>query len=89
MYYAIDTKVLSLHPSISCAFQKIIKNHKLRESGQGQHQTYALGIKEVCRNSLIPFPSTFIISSEQDLYVNYIVFAYQLPHYTVQAMWLA
>ena len=28
-------------------FQKIIRNHKLRERGQGQHQTYALGIKEV------------------------------------------
>uniref|UniRef100_A0A0D9XLI9 Electron transfer flavoprotein-ubiquinone oxidoreductase n=1 Tax=Leersia perrieri TaxID=77586 RepID=A0A0D9XLI9_9ORYZ len=27
--------------------EKIIRNHKLRESGQGQHQTYALGIKEV------------------------------------------
>ncbi|VAH17323.1 unnamed protein product [Triticum turgidum subsp. durum] len=27
--------------------EKIITNHKLRESGQGQHQTYALGIKEV------------------------------------------
>uniref|UniRef100_A0A6V7QUU2 Electron transfer flavoprotein-ubiquinone oxidoreductase n=1 Tax=Ananas comosus var. bracteatus TaxID=296719 RepID=A0A6V7QUU2_ANACO len=27
--------------------EKIIKNHKLREKGQGQHQTYALGIKEV------------------------------------------
>uniref|UniRef100_A0A452YIU1 Electron transfer flavoprotein-ubiquinone oxidoreductase n=1 Tax=Aegilops tauschii subsp. strangulata TaxID=200361 RepID=A0A452YIU1_AEGTS len=27
--------------------ENIITNHKLRESGQGQHQTYALGIKEV------------------------------------------
>ncbi|KAL5199000.1 hypothetical protein ABZP36_002512 [Zizania latifolia] len=27
--------------------KKIVRNHKLRESGQGQHQTYALGIKEV------------------------------------------
>ncbi|TVU32011.1 hypothetical protein EJB05_23727, partial [Eragrostis curvula] len=27
--------------------EKIIRNHRLRESGQGQHQTYALGIKEV------------------------------------------
>uniref|UniRef100_A0A804LXI8 Electron transfer flavoprotein-ubiquinone oxidoreductase n=1 Tax=Zea mays TaxID=4577 RepID=A0A804LXI8_MAIZE len=27
--------------------EKIIRNHKLRERGQGQHQTYALGIKEV------------------------------------------
>ncbi|XP_044971425.1 electron transfer flavoprotein-ubiquinone oxidoreductase, mitochondrial isoform X1 [Hordeum vulgare subsp. vulgare] len=27
--------------------EKIITNYKLRESGQGQHQTYALGIKEV------------------------------------------
>ncbi|EMS67418.1 Electron transfer flavoprotein-ubiquinone oxidoreductase, mitochondrial [Triticum urartu] len=31
------------------ASEKIITNHKLRESGQGQHQTYALGIKEGCR----------------------------------------
>ncbi|KAK3153049.1 hypothetical protein QOZ80_2BG0166960 [Eleusine coracana subsp. coracana] len=27
--------------------EKIMRNYKLRESGQGQHQTYALGIKEV------------------------------------------
>ncbi|XP_068664805.1 electron transfer flavoprotein-ubiquinone oxidoreductase, mitochondrial [Aristolochia californica] len=27
--------------------EKIIKDHKLREEGNGQHQTYALGIKEV------------------------------------------
>jgi len=27
--------------------EKIIRNHKLRERGQGQHQTYALGIKEI------------------------------------------
>ncbi|XP_059632926.1 electron transfer flavoprotein-ubiquinone oxidoreductase, mitochondrial isoform X2 [Cornus florida] len=27
--------------------EKIIRNYKLREKGQGQHQTYALGIKEV------------------------------------------
>ncbi|XP_024316838.1 electron transfer flavoprotein-ubiquinone oxidoreductase, mitochondrial isoform X3 [Brachypodium distachyon] len=27
--------------------ETIIRNYKLRESGQGQHQTYALGIKEV------------------------------------------
>ncbi|XP_042403441.1 electron transfer flavoprotein-ubiquinone oxidoreductase, mitochondrial-like isoform X1 [Zingiber officinale] len=27
--------------------EKIIKGHHLREKGQGQHQTYALGIKEV------------------------------------------
>lgn len=38
----------------SFSFQKIIRNHKLRESGQGQHQTYALGIKEVPWYSVIP-----------------------------------
>ncbi|KAJ0969058.1 hypothetical protein J5N97_021935 [Dioscorea zingiberensis] len=27
--------------------EKIIRDHKLRDKGQGQHQTYALGIKEV------------------------------------------
>ncbi|KAM0946951.1 putative electron-transferring-flavoprotein dehydrogenase [Dioscorea sansibarensis] len=27
--------------------EKIIRGHKLRDKGQGQHQTYALGIKEV------------------------------------------
>lgn len=27
--------------------EKLIKDYKLREKGQGQHQTYALGIKEV------------------------------------------
>ncbi|KAH7664295.1 Electron-transferring-flavoprotein dehydrogenase protein [Dioscorea alata] len=27
--------------------EKIIRDHKLRDKGQGQHQTYAIGIKEV------------------------------------------
>lgn len=33
--------------------QKIIKKYNLREKVQGQHQTYALGIKEVFFSSLV------------------------------------
>lgn len=37
--------------SFLLSLQKIIKEHKLREKGHAQHQTYALGIKEVSDHS--------------------------------------
>lgn len=41
--------------------QKLIKKYNLREKGQGQHQTYALGIKEVYMQHSTQESSIFLL----------------------------
>lgn len=53
--------------------QKMIKRYNLREKVQGQHQTYALGIKEVVFSSLVN-----LLGYELHTYMCFLIFILQL-----------
>lgn len=68
--------------------QKLIRKYNLREKGQGQHQTYALGIKEVYMQHSTQESSIFLlIFAHWKVYcfpgcTNFLLFFYS-PHRTM------
>lgn len=53
VFFSIFCSVTNQHFLMFSHMQKMIKRYNLREKVQGQHQTYALGIKEVVFSSLV------------------------------------